>query len=102
MPQLTEIEKMEAIRIAQEAPMMRDMLLKGADIGKIFAPFATQEMTVTETEIKFTPAANIAALEIVEGGKTWLIYLDLDKNTVERILELQSWILPIGEVWNPL
>jgi len=102
MPQLTEGERTEAIRIAQDAPMLRDLLLKGADIGKIFAPFATQEMMVTQSEIKFTPSANIAALEVKENGKIWLIYLDLDKETVERILELQSWLPPIRELLKQL
>ncbi len=93
-PALTEAENEEAINIAKADSRVKELLDKGATIGKV-SPMFSFGVRVDETGKTPECAETLARVEIELGEKSWIAEVDLSEGKVVRVIETNSGNTPI-------
>lgn len=86
MPELSDEEKERAVEIAKADLEVRELLDKGAKIGKVFPMFRIITLSEENGETGVETSVNVCVALVLNDEK-WIVHVDLEKGEVERILE---------------
>lgn len=91
VPELAQDIQADAINVAMSDPRVKDIVSKGAKIGRVFPSFSSiSTVTIINGDlIKVTPDASLAIVPFDLNGKVWLVQVSLADKKIERILEQQ-------------
>lgn len=89
MPELSDEEKERAVEIAKADLEVRELLDKGAKIGKVFPMFGIITLSEENGETGVETSVNVCVALVLNDEK-WIVHVDLEKGEVERILEPKS------------
>ena len=86
----------EAVKIARTEPRVREIMDKGARVGKVFPVFTgISRITIVEGNlVKVVPTSTQAVVPFTLDGRTWLVQVNLDEDRAERVIESQKFLVP--------
>jgi len=90
MPELTEAERDEAIRIAEADPRVKELLDEGATIGKVSPMYSFGARVNPETGQTEEFSETLVRVAIELGERNWAAEVDLAEGKVVRLIEVTS------------
>lgn len=96
LSELTPEANESSINIALLDDRVKPLLSKGATVGKVFPVFSgiSSAVIVDGNLVKITPAACNSIVPLYINGKAWLVEVNLEENSVTRIIEPQTMFMP--------
>lgn len=100
MPELSVEARDSAVRIALSDSTVKEMVAQGGLIGRVLPIFSSVSKIalVNGNILEVTPAASQAVVPILYNGKSWLVEVNLEENTIDHIIEPQSNVSPYFKV----